>query len=83
MCQREAPAHGSEGLKNLVCIETRKDKLMLYLKFDPETLTLESGFSRDVRTIGHWGTGDLELTIRSDLDFEKAKPFLVRSYGNG
>ena len=70
-------------LKNFVCIEIRKDKLMLYLKLDPDTLTLEAGFSRDVRSIGHWGTGDLELTVRNELDLEKAKPLLVRSYGNG
>ena len=56
---------------------------MLYLKLDPDALTLEAGFSRDVRSIGHWGTGDLELTIRNDLDFEKAKPLLIRSYENG
>jgi predicted transport protein len=69
-------------LKNFVCIEIRKDKLMLYLKLDPDTVSLEAGFSRNVRNIGHWGTGDLELTIRSEMDFEKAKPLLVRSYGD-
>ncbi|MCX6585286.1 MAG: DUF5655 domain-containing protein [Acidobacteria bacterium] len=69
-------------LKNFVCIEIRKDKLMLYLKLDPESVAMEKGFSRDVRSIGHWGTGDLELTIRSEQDLEKAKPLLVRSYGN-
>lgn len=69
-------------LKNFVCIEIRKDKLMLYLRLDPESVALETGFSRDVRSIGHWGTGDLELTIRNDKDLEKAKPLMVRSYGN-
>jgi predicted transport protein len=69
-------------LRNFVCIEIRKDKLMLFLKLDPESVALEKGFSRDVRIIGHWGTGDLELTIRSEKDLEKAKPLLVRSYGN-
>jgi predicted transport protein len=69
-------------LKNFVCIEIRKDKLMLYLRLDPATLTDQKGFSRDVRTIGHWGTGDVELTIRSEQDFERAKPLLVRSYDN-
>jgi predicted transport protein len=69
-------------LKNFVCIEIRKDKLMLYLRLNPDTLPLEAGFSRDVRSIGHWGTGDLELTLRSEADFEKAKPLLLRSYGD-
>lgn len=70
-------------LKNFVCIEVRKDKLVLYLKVDPDSIPLEVGFSRDVRHIGHWGTGDLEVILRNELDFEKAKPLLLRSYENG
>jgi predicted transport protein len=67
-------------LKNFVCIEIRRDKLLLYLKVDPSAVPPENGFSRDVRNIGHWGTGDLELSIRSREDLEKAKPLLVRSH---
>jgi predicted transport protein len=59
-------------LKNFVCVEVRKDKVMLYLKVNPDGVQLEAGFSRDVRNIGHWGTGDLE----------KAKPLLIRSYAD-
>ncbi len=36
--------------------------------------------TRDVRKIGHFGTGDLEVTIRSFSDMEKAKPFIEQSY---
>jgi predicted transport protein len=68
-------------LKNFVCVELRKDKVVLYLKLNPDTVQLEAEFSRDVRNIGHWGTGDLELTVRNAADFEKAKPFLLKSYG--
>ncbi len=46
----------------------------------PDSITLEEGFTRDVRNIGHFGTGDLEIIIKSASDFEKAKPLLVRSY---
>jgi predicted transport protein len=69
-------------IKNFVCVEfyTREQKLIVTLKVDPDTVTIEPGFTRDVRNIGHIGTGDLELTIRSDGDMEKAKPLLVRSY---
>jgi predicted transport protein len=28
-----------------------------------------------------WGTGDLELCLRSMADFERAKPLIERSYG--
>lgn len=50
------------------------------LKLDPDTVALEAGFSRDVRNIGSWGTGDLELTLRSCADMERALPLLARSY---
>ena len=54
--------------------------MSVYLKIDPNTVTLQEGFSRDVRTIGHYGTGDLEITIRTQEDLEHAKPLLQRSY---
>ena len=56
--------------------------MRVYLKVnpDPDTITLEQGFSRDVRTIGHYGTGDLELTLRTLEDLERAKPLLLMSY---
>jgi predicted transport protein len=50
------------------------------LKVDPSTVQLEPGFSRDVTSIGHWGTGDLELTLQSLADLERAKPLIERSY---
>ena len=69
-------------LKNFVTVVpgTNKNELWLYLKLDPATVQLEDNFTRDVRIIGHWGTGDLELTLRTDAELEKAKPLLLRSY---
>jgi predicted transport protein len=71
-------------IKNFACVEikTQERKLIVHVKVDPDTITLEDGFTRDVRTIGHFGTGDLEITIRSIEDFEKAKPLFERSYEN-
>lgn len=71
-------------IKNFACVEikTQERKLIVHVKVDPDTLTLEDGFTRDVRAIGHFGTGDLEITIRSMEDFEKAKPLFERSYEN-
>jgi len=67
-------------IKNFVCVEIHKDKLVLYLKLSPDTVNIEPGVSRDVRNIGHWGTGDLEVLIKNREDLEKAKPLLLRSY---
>ena len=69
-------------IKNFACIwvQARSRNLLLYVKVDPETVQLEKDFTRDVRNIGHFGTGDLEITIKSAADFEKSKPLLERSY---
>ncbi|MBS1042233.1 DUF91 domain-containing protein [Gluconobacter cerinus] len=67
-------------LKNFSCVIPYSNRLLVMLKVDPSSIALEDGFSRDVTNIGHWGTGDLELTLRTQDDFEKAKPLLERSY---
>lgn len=67
-------------LKNFACVIPYRDKLLVMLKVDPDTVALEDGFSRDTRNIGTWGTGDLELTLRTAADLDKARPLLDRSY---
>lgn len=71
-----------QRIKNFACVElyTRDSKLMVYAKVDPDSITVEPGFTRDVRKIGHYGTGDLEITIATEADLEKAKPLLLHSY---
>lgn len=69
-------------LRNFACVEVHPNagKLLLYVKIDPATIELQEGFTRDVRTIGHFGTGDLEISITSDDDVERAKELIARSY---
>lgn len=69
-------------IKNFACMEVRnKVKLVLvYVKVDPKSIKLEDGFTRDVAEIGHYGTGDLEITLRTMDDLERAKPLLLKSY---
>ena len=69
-------------IKNFACVEVHPSKgcLTVFAKVDPDSIQLEEGYTRDVRTIGHYGTGDLEITVRNPDDFEKAKPLLLRSY---
>ncbi len=69
-------------IKNFACVEVHPQsrKLLVYLKVDPDSIELEAGFTRDVRNIGHFGTGDLEVTITSREDLERAKDLLVSSY---
>lgn len=69
-------------IKNFACVEIKNQdkKVVLYLKVDPDTVDLTDGFTRDVRKIGHFGTGDLEVTVRSLADFDAAKPLIEQSY---
>ena len=71
-------------LKNFCCVEVhiQTKKILLYLKLNPDSIVLEKNFTRDVRKIGHFGTGDLEVTIRSPEAFEKAKDLILQSYEN-
>lgn len=70
-------------LKNFACIIAYPNRLLVTLKLDPTSVALEDGFSRDVSQVGHWGTGDLELTLRTLADLERAKPLIERSYAEG
>jgi hypothetical protein len=44
------------------------------------SVPLEEGFTRDVSRIGHAGTGNLEIRIKTAADLERAQPLLLRSY---
>lgn len=72
-------------LKNFACVELRNQigKVLVFTRVNPDSVTLEPGFTRDVRGIGHFGTGDLEITIQSLADLEKAKPLFDMAYQNG
>lgn len=70
-------------LKNFACVIAYPNRLLITLKLDPASVALEDGFSRDVSHVGHWGTGDLELTIHTLGDLERAKPLMERSYAEG
>ena len=67
-------------IKNVTTVIAHKKMLVLNISLNPETVSFEEGFSRDVSGIGHWGTGNVELRIKNKADFEKAKPLLDRAY---
>lgn len=67
-------------IKNIVCVEILKNRLTLYLKLDASTIEYEKGFTRDTTGIGHFGTGNVEVTICNRGDYEKAKVLLDRAY---
>jgi predicted transport protein len=69
-------------IKNFACVEFRSltPGIVVYVKVDPDSIELKEGFTKDARKGSHYGTGDLEIFIRSDEDLERAKELIVRSY---
>lgn len=66
--------------KNIVCMEIQHQKVVLFLKLDPKSVAGPSKISRNVSKIGHFGTGDLEVTLRNFDDLEATKPFIRLAY---
>lgn len=69
-------------MKNFITVEVKvqANKILVYAKVDPATVASDKGFLRDVTKIGHFGTGNLEITIANAADLEKAKPLVERAY---
>ena len=66
--------------QNIVCVEPQQKKVCLFLKLDPKKVKLEKGFARDVSQLGHYGTGDVEVTLTTIEDVERAKPLIELAY---
>lgn len=70
-----------QRLRNFACLcPPRKTKLLVYLKVDPTGVGLVPGFTRDVSGLGHHGTGDLEVQLRTPRDVERAQDLFRASY---
>lgn len=69
-------------LKNFACVEVhpQSKNLLVYLRVDPQGVMLAKGFARDVSSIGHFGTGNLELRLHTQADFRKAQPLIQQAY---
>lgn len=72
-------------IKNFACVEVypQANVVTCFLKVDPTTVTLEAGFTRDMRQVGHYGTGDLGVTLRTFDDFARAQSLFQRAYEGG
>ena len=67
-------------LKNFATVVAQKNRLLLYLHLDPASLGSLPANARDVSQQGHWGTGDLELSLASQNELDTAKPLILMSY---
>jgi hypothetical protein len=76
--QLRAPNEGGDG--RAVAARHTARKVLVYLKVDPVSIDLRPGFTRDVSNIGHYATGDLEVTLAQMEDLERSKALLQQSY---
>lgn len=67
---------------NFACLEVhpQEHKLVAFVKANPDEVELVPGFTRNVRKIDHFGTGDLEITLTNLEDLRRAKPLITASY---
>lgn len=63
-----------------VQIYNQSKLIRVYLNLDPDKIEINSSYLRDVRQIGHYGTGNLEATIKSKQDIEKISTLIEKSY---
>lgn len=68
--------------QNFVCLQTYKNKITLYLKLNPEDIKPMPKQGRDMRNIGHFGTGEFELNIKDRQDFEETKHLINEALKN-
>ncbi|MGB6130094.1 MAG: DUF5655 domain-containing protein [Psychrilyobacter sp.] len=68
--------------KNFVCIECYKKQIVLMLKLTSKELEKYKEVGRDVTNIGHYGTGNFQLSITEMNDLEIVKELIKISFEN-
>lgn len=63
-----------------VQVYNQKGTLKVYLNLDPDTVDLGRKGLRDVRQIGHYGTGNLEVSLSSETEITSFQDLFTESY---
>lgn len=71
-------------IKNFASVQVwapqQDPSLRIYLHINPDNVQLKEGLVNDARDKGHWGTGDLEVIVRSEQDLELATQLIQLSF---
>jgi predicted transport protein len=70
----------SHNKKNFCCVHLQKSGLRVWLKLKYLELKSPPDFIRDVSNIGHWGVGDVEMTIDTLDKLQNGKEFILKSF---
>lgn len=68
--------------QNFACVVVMASCIKIYLKIDPGSVESIPKNGRDMRGVGHWGTGDFRLKISNENELEQAKEFIKLSFKN-
>ena len=68
-------------IKNFCTMEVYQTKILINFKLNPDGFTLTETL-RDVRNIGHWGCGDLQLIMKDGAEINLAKELMLKAYQN-
>ena len=66
-------------IKNFATIEIYPTKILVNFKLNPDNYQLDDSL-RDIREIGHWGCGDMQISLKIGDDLTKTKELLKQSY---
>lgn len=67
-------------IKNFATVVPQKNRLLLYLHLPPADIKPLPEFARDMSQQGHWGTGDLELSLTTLDEFDVVKSMILMAY---
>jgi len=70
----------SHGKNIFCCVHLRKSGLRVWLKLRYMDLKSPPDYVRDVSSIGHWGTGDVELAINTFNRLQDAKALIKKAF---
>lgn len=66
--------------QNIICMEVQARNIKLFLKLKPSDIPEATLNYRDVTSVGHYGTGDVEFTLSTESEFEQVKEFVAMAY---
>lgn len=66
--------------KNFCCMEMQRRRVVLHLRLDPDAFDPLPPGTKDMRNIGHYGTGDLQVSVTDDSMLTIAKQLIDQAF---
>ena len=66
-------------INNFVTVDMTNEKIQIYLPLNPDKVDIKDNM-RDMRGIGHFGTGDVEILIRNEKELQLAMEYIEKSF---